>query len=216
MKLATVSLLLLTLCFGSRGTAAQTPPTQPGQGSDTHAVRRSSSRPPDPPRIPAIRWFTDQPRQYVLLEPFKYQPRRNAEPIVVPAGFVTDFASIPGPLVILFGPSVHDLPAVVHDYLYWRQACTRDQADRIFYQALENFGVAWPRRVAIRGGLALGGALAYGQNAEDRKQRLPRIIPVSELQIPMTTWEEYRKGMRQRRVPLDPPDPKPPAYCQTA
>jgi hypothetical protein len=203
MRLSALVLAILPLCITARAAQAQ-----PGGGHSPPAVRQL-------PPVPAVRWFSDQPRQYVLLETFKYQPRPRAEPIVVPAGFVTDFASIPGPLSSVFGPSVHDLPAVVHDYLYWRQSCTRDQADEIFYQALETFGVSLLRRIAIRAGLTLGGPLAYGENARDRKQSLPRIVPESELAIPVVTWQDYRKDMRRRRVPLDPPDAKAPVYCRS-
>lgn len=165
-------------------------------------------------RIPAVRWFNDQPRQYVLLEPFKYVAPVSGEVIVVPAGFVTDFASIPGPLQRAFGPSIHDLPAVVHDYLYWRQSCSRTQADEIFYVALRRVGVSRMDRFWIRVGLMAGGERAYNENGVDRRRQLPRIVPAAELEIPVTTWAKFREELRRRRVRLDAPDPKPPAYCQ--
>lgn len=164
-------------------------------------------------RIPAVRWFTDQPRQYVLLEPFKYVAPVSGEVIVVPAGFVTDFASIPGPLQRAFGPSIHDLPAVVHDYLYWRQSCSRTQADEIFYVALQRVGVSRMDRFWIHMGLMARGEAAYKENALNRRDRLPRIVPATDLEIPYTTWERFRSELRRRQVGLDPPDPKPPAYC---
>ena len=132
---------------------------------------------------------------------------------MVPAGFVTDFASIPGPLQGAFGPSVHDLPALVHDYLYWRQSCSRTQADEVFYAALDLAGVSSVRRVMIRVGLTVGGPTAYRENARERKERLPRIIPAQYLRIPMTTWEGYRRELRRRQVQLEALEPKPPAYC---
>ncbi|HEU4881999.1 MAG TPA: DUF1353 domain-containing protein [Longimicrobium sp.] len=165
-------------------------------------------------RIPAVRWFTDRPRQYVLLEPFKYVPPQGREPIVVPAGFVTDFASIPGPLQGAFGPSVHDLPALVHDYLYWRQSCSRTQADEVFYVALDAVGVSSVRRMMIRLGLTVGGPTAYRENARERREQLPRIVPAKYREIPMTTWERYRKELRSLHVQLDTLDAKPPDYCR--
>lgn len=57
--------------------------------------------------------------------------------IVVPAGFVTDLASIPPTLQAIeskTGPSM--APAIVHDYLYWYQPCSKDEADAVFYVAM--------------------------------------------------------------------------------
>lgn len=188
------------------------------QSAPNAAPSGTAARPDASPRrelrVPAVRWFTDRPRQYVLLEPFKYVPPDGKEPIVVPVGFVTDFASIPGPLQGAFGPSVHDLPALVHDYLYWRQSCTRTQADEVFYVALDVVGVSTLRRTMIRLGLAIGGPTAYRENARERRERLPRIIPAPYLAIPVTTWERYRRELRRQQVQLDAPDPKPPAYCR--
>ncbi|HEX6370696.1 MAG TPA: DUF1353 domain-containing protein [Longimicrobium sp.] len=182
------------------------------------AAQRPGAHATAPPReelrVPAVRWFTDRPRQYVLLEPFKYVPPQSREPIVVPAGFVTDFASIPTPLQGAFGPSVHDLPALVHDYLYWRQSCSRTQADGVFYAALDVVGVSTVRRMAIRVGLTVGGPTAYRENARERKERLPRVVPSQYLSIPVTTWAQYRKELRNRRVALDPLDAAPPPYCR--
>ncbi len=164
------------------------------------------------PNVPAFRPFTDRPRQYVLVEPFKYRSP-HGELIIVPAGFVTDFASIPGLLQSSFGPSVHDLPALVHDYLYWRHACTRSEADEIFYRALQEFGVSQVRILFIKVGLGLGGESAYEENGRDRRARLPRIIPESHRSIPIITWREFRKQLRQQGLALDPLDAKPPLYC---
>ncbi|HEY0019370.1 MAG TPA: DUF1353 domain-containing protein [Longimicrobium sp.] len=193
--------------------------TQAQGGNLAIATQKSRARPTPPlpaneMRVPAVRWFTDRPRQYVLTEAFKYVPPLSREPIIVPAGFVTDFASIPGLVQPLFGPSVHDLPALVHDFLYWRQSCSREQADDVFYTALNVMGVSKARRVGIHLGLILGGPSAYRRNKRERNEQLPRIVPPSSLQIPVTTWTDFRKELRRQRVPLDPLDPKPPTYCR--
>lgn len=62
--------------------------------------------------------------------------------IVVPAGFVTDLASIPRALY-LTTPQIgnYDAPAVVHDFLYAQQITTRAEADGIFRQAMSDAGV---------------------------------------------------------------------------
>jgi hypothetical protein len=205
-------LLCLALCSLAPGLAhAQ------GTSAASRPKPAASPRPAAPEndfRVPSFRPFADRHRQYVLTEPFKYFPPQSREPIIVPAGFVTDFASIPGPLSVVFGPSVHDLPALVHDYLYWRQSCTREQADRLFDVALNLVGVSKGSRMAIALGLRLGGPSAYRGNAQERRERLPRIVPSEFMRIPVTTWDAYRKDLRRRGVALDTLDTKPPEYCR--
>lgn len=212
MRSPTARVFCLALC-------CLTPDWALAQGS--HAVSRakpaaapSPQAPRNEFRVPSFRPFADRHRQYVLTEPFKYFPPQSREPIVVPAGFVTDFASIPGPLAVVFGPSVHDLPALIHDYLYWRQSCTREQADRVFDVALDLVGVSKVKRMAIRVGLRLGGPAAYRENAHERRERLPRIIPPEFMRIPVTTWDDYRRDLRRRGIALDERDSKPPVYCR--
>jgi hypothetical protein len=63
--------------------------------------------------------------------------------IMVPAGFVTDFASVPRiPFVFeLAGDTAHR-PAVVHDYLYGNTAyADRAKCDKVFLEAMLVVGV---------------------------------------------------------------------------
>jgi hypothetical protein len=59
---------------------------------------------------------------WFLVEDLDYEVRDTGKIVTVPAGFVTDFASIPRPFWSIlptwgkYGP-----PAVVHDFLYWDQ-----------------------------------------------------------------------------------------------
>lgn len=78
----------------------------------------------------------------------------SAETITVPAGFVTDLASVPRALWSIFAPfGRYTQAAVIHDYLYvvggvvpGGAVYTKDQADRIFEQASKNLGVGQPAR----------------------------------------------------------------------
>lgn len=80
----------------------------------------------------------------------------KSEPIIrVPAGFVTDFASIPRALWVVLPPTgKYGKAAVVHDYLYVMGGIipcelekhqpykfTKAEADRIFYEAMGVLGV---------------------------------------------------------------------------
>ena len=75
--------------------------------------------------------------------PFCYQSVIYQGTITVPAGFYTDFASVPRlPLVYsLFGDMGH-MGAVVHDYLYYTAMVARNIADRIFFEAMRASGIS--------------------------------------------------------------------------
>ena len=73
----------------------------------------------------------------VLVADLKYQIGSTNFVIVVPAGFVTDFASTPRAIWAVLPPvGPYQLAAVVHDFLYWDQACTRQQADDLLRVAM--------------------------------------------------------------------------------
>src|SRR5688572_12742778 len=84
--------------------------------------------------------------EYELVQPLVYHSEL-AGTIVVPAGFHTDFASIPKflPITKAFLGERGRKAAVIHDYLYRNGIGTREQADAIFKEALyatENWFVA--------------------------------------------------------------------------
>ena len=63
--------------------------------------------------------------------------------IIGPAGFVTDFASVPRiPLVFMATGDTARQAAVVHDYLYSIRH-PRKVADGVFLDAMKVSGVAW-------------------------------------------------------------------------
>jgi hypothetical protein len=69
--------------------------------------------------------------------------------VIVPEGFVTDFASIPRLPGIRFLFPVNDrhrLAAVVHDYLVRRNDFNRHTADKVFLEAMKVLKVPRTRR----------------------------------------------------------------------
>jgi hypothetical protein len=85
--------------------------------------------------------------------------------IEVPAGFDTDFASVPRVPVFftLFGDRAHR-EAVLHDYLYRVDAVPtvdRAGADRVFLEAMAERGKGFMVRYAMYWGVRLGGWTAY-------------------------------------------------------
>ena len=85
-----------------------------------------------------------------------------AHRITVPAGFLTDFASIPAfcwPVATKLGP--WNLPAVLHDYLYFAKHFSRKVADYAFLSALRNTGVAPARSATMFAAVRCFGFLAW-------------------------------------------------------
>lgn len=72
--------------------------------------------------------------------------------IDVPAGFVTDFASIPRALWTILPPTgQYGKAAVIHDWLYRGgkpegRPVTKAYADAVFERAMKELGVPWLRR----------------------------------------------------------------------
>lgn len=165
-------------------------------------------------RLPAYVKFPD--RQHALVEPVRFKLRRQGHVITIPAGFVTDFASIPPFLRPLFThDDIHDIPALLHDYLYWTHSCSQEQADLLFRSALREMGVSrWESR-AIYAGVRMAGEAAFRENERNRRAGRPRVIPPDRLtRIPVMRWSEYQEKLRAERVPLDTPDPPPAPYCK--
>lgn len=157
----------------------------------------SGAHPQGKPRVPSLVPFSDG---YVMLErPFEYVVPSTMTRIVVPAGFVTDLASIPPPFNLFFLKNkTHDFAAILHDYLYWRQEMCKVDADRTFEIALLDFGVEPKITKGMYVVVLYGGNSAWKDNARDRKQGLPRVIPSqhrTRIQIG-TRWEpSFRKAL---------------------
>jgi len=95
-----------------------------------------------------------------LLAPFGYTSGLLSQTIVVPAGFKTDYASVPrilGAYLLVGGKGKR--AAVIHDYLYsGGLAVPRDVADRVFAEALLASGYEpWETGLMYAGVWAFGG-----------------------------------------------------------
>ncbi len=89
---------------------------------------------------------TGQNSRWMLLADFRYESAVLGARIIVPSGFVTDFASVPKqvPLAYALFADQARRPAVVHDYLYQTHMCRdKAQADEIFEEAMNVIGMHW-------------------------------------------------------------------------
>ena len=100
----------------------------------------------------------------VLLSPLVFDSALLDLRIIVPAGFVTDFASVPrAPLTYWLFGGVGDEAAVVHDFLYEKGMMPRELADEVYGEALTACGVAAWRRAAMVAAVRVFGARRYLQ-----------------------------------------------------
>lgn len=163
---------------------------------------------PAPPEAPATK--PDAKNEFwMLLEPMQYVIGNTDAVITVPAGFVHDFASIPQALHS-FGLSPHGLysrAAIIHDWLYWSQSCSPEQANRIMVLAMKESGVSRALAMSMYAVLDIAGGKAWKQNTSERKNQYPRIIPENLRKLPANmTWPIYRdtlfvNGIRDPVVP---------------
>lgn len=111
-----------------------------------------------------------------LLIPLEYHlgSPDGVETVCVPAGFITDFASIPRGLWNLLPPTgAYGKAAVLHDFLYQRRLirigvdgsrfCTRREADDILNEAMGVVGVGRLTRWTIYAGIRVGGWATWNQ-----------------------------------------------------
>jgi hypothetical protein len=175
-------------------------------------LRASGQQPIDPVDF---RPFVDG-AHWIVRQPMTYRIGNSQDTVTVPIGFVTDFASIPPALQsIIRQNGLYLLPAVVHDYLYWTQSCTRAQADQIFLIAMTENAVGAVHRTALYQAVNVAGGFAWDDNARERAAGLPRILPPDRQQITAATlWPSYRQDLAAAGV-VDPVHaPVSQAFCR--
>ncbi|MDH5408669.1 MAG: DUF1353 domain-containing protein [Gammaproteobacteria bacterium] len=135
---------------------------------------------------------------WVVGQPLVYPIPDSDAVIIIPAGFVTDFASIPRIFWTIFPRhGEYTTAAIVHDYLYWEQKCTREQADNLFFMVMEQADVSTASRWAIYSAVRLGGALAWDENASLKKSGEVRILPARLMDFGVKEkWLSYKEKIK--------------------
>ena len=123
---------------------------------------------------------------FCVLEDFKFEygAEDSGAIITVPAGFITDFTSVPRVFWDILPPwGKYGFAAVIHDWLYYDQSLTRDQADDILLDAMSAMGVSEVDRITIYAAVHKAGQHAWDQNAKKKEtgfirvaQDLPRSV----------------------------------------
>lgn len=102
--------------------------------------------------------FVRGSRHCRLLEPLTYVGSRT---ITAPAGFETDFASIPRMLWFWLSPDDPEIrdAAVIHDYLYViHEEGSRKEADALLSEMMDSLSASAFTRAAVWMAVRLGGA----------------------------------------------------------
>lgn len=91
---------------------------------------------------PAVLEMLDDYR-WRLVEPFEFWLTDSPDDVIrVPAGYVTDLASVPRLLWSVFPPhGRYAKAAIIHDWMYENGIRTKKEADRIFLDAMKVLNV---------------------------------------------------------------------------
>ena len=109
----------------------------------------------------------DDGRTWRLLEAFEYHvgDKGGDEVVRVPAGFETDFASVPRFFWRIFPPwGSYGKATVIHDYCYRVRPCSRKRADKIFLEAMKVLGVGYCMRHTMYRAVRMFGGWAWRKN----------------------------------------------------
>jgi hypothetical protein len=141
--------------------------------------------------------FPDE--EFMLLHDLQWEIGNTSDKIIVPAGFVTDLASIPPPIdEFLHKNGAYNRAAVIHDWLYWIQPCTRKQSDMLLYRAMHESAVSSTRaRLIYYGVRTQPGQRAWEGDAEDRRRGNIAVVPEAFRQIADQNmpWAAYRQAL---------------------
>jgi len=141
--------------------------------------------------------FGDWDFYYVKGDAIIWRPNTGSESrinrVIVPAGFVTDLASIPRGFWSIRRPEGrHAFAAVVHDFLYWTQTTTREEADNIFKQAMLDSRVGKKEAESLYQAVRRFGHSAWKNNKELKKNGERRFLKKFPTDYTVS-WNEWRK-----------------------
>jgi len=109
-------------------------------------------------------------KTWTVVYPLVFHSDVLASTITVPAGFQTDLASVPRFLWAIFPPfGKYTEAAIVHDYLYTWQPCTRAQADDVLMEGMQTLGVSCISRQLIYGSVRAFGGSYWDRDHSDAK-----------------------------------------------
>ena len=142
---------------------------------------------------PALFAFRDMD-YFALISPIGWTPAAyEIAEIIVPRGFVTDFASVPRLFWSMLPPiGRYGYAAIFHDFTYWQQTASRDEADKLFHDTMLELTVGTVTRNVLYYSVRCFGFLAWRNNAAAKASGEKRIL--CEFPTDLTTsWVEWKK-----------------------
>ncbi len=137
-------------------------------------------------------------RTWVLRKQFSYDvgTEGSGETIKVPAGFITDFASVPRPFWWIFPKwGRYGNAAVIHDYLYWAQEeqYPKNRADEIFLEAMMVLNTGKLTADILYCAVKYFGRFAWNSNKKAKSQGRKKFIPLPEetIEIPQIQLKDF-------------------------
>jgi len=96
----------------------------------------------------------------------------------------------------------YSIAAIVHDYLYWTQSCTREQSDNLMGLVMNETGVAPWKALLIYGAVRLGGQLAWDHDRENKANGDVRIVESPWNYAPSHfDWDTLESSLQQKHLP---------------
>lgn len=160
--------------------------------ADAKATSNAGNEAPDGPLY--VGRFADP--VYFITQQIGWDPNSRQSgfnPVRVPIGFVTDFASVPRVFWSSLRPDgLYAYAAVIHDYLYWEQMVSRKLSDAILKACMEDFDIdaatVWTVHTAVR----LRGRAAWTENARRKAEGEKRILKAFPTD-PTVRWNEWKR-----------------------
>jgi hypothetical protein len=174
---------------------------------------------------PTLTKVTD--KYFVVAYPLRYGMNDKSQLIEVPVGFLTDLASIPRALWWWESPIDRSLaPAIIHDYLYWDQTCTKEEADVVLYLAMEETGVSRAKRELIYAGVsktseaqeAWDDNRAAKKNGESRflSADYVKVLQAAQTRPDATLGSVYADAVKKKGIRRPAPNPLVKQACDAA
>jgi len=146
-------------------------------------------------RVSTLKPFGDWDFYFVDGGNISWEPNAGQEfqPVVVPMGFVTDLTSIPRLFWQVLRPEGrYAYAAVVHDYLYWEQTRSREEADQILKIAMEDSKVDPKLTETIYQAVRAFGQASWDKNTQLKEAGERRILKRFPEDF-TTSWSEWKK-----------------------
>lgn len=144
-------------------------------------------------QIPSLIPFIDFDYWYIDRDLRWAPPIGSLLPSVkVPKGFVSDLASVPGIFWGKYPPTGrYAYAAVVHDYLYWSQAITREIADEILAIGMRDAGTDETTITAFKLAVNATGWKAWSNNQEAKARGEKRVLGVFPSDR-LVSWKDWK------------------------